>query len=233
MGGRLRRTRVLSSTSLHDFQRHECIGGGFFPLWRRYRSFRWGNRLELFILDNRQYRTPNAEPDGPEKTMLGAAQLKWLLDGLASSSATWQVIMSSVPLSAQTGNPKTGHDSWAVGSFPGGFDAELEKIIAALHTQQKRNVVWLSTDIHVARSLSYDPNLDGVVDFYEFISGPLSAMTGDLDPLDETFHPRILSEETHFFNFGIIRIAGKTGALTVEIRDQQGNTHYTLTLPAR
>jgi alkaline phosphatase D len=226
-------TQPLSPVGLNAFW-------DYFPFTRAsresrqlYRSFRWGNRLELFILDNRQYRAPNAEPDGPEKTMLGAAQLKWLLDGLTSSTATWQVIMSSVPLSARTGNPRTGHDSWAKGSFPGGFDTELEKIVATLRTQQKRNVVWLSTDIHVARSLSYDPDQDGVVDFHEFISGPLSAITGDLDPLDDTFRPQILYEETHFFNFGVVRIAGKTGALTVEIRDQEGSKHYTLTLPAR
>lgn len=198
-----------------------------------YRSFRWGKRLELFILDNRQYRSPNAEPDGPEKTMLGATQLKWLLDGLASSTATWQIIMSSVPLSARTGHPRTGHDSWAKGNLSGGFDTELGKIITALRTQNKRNVVWLSTDIHVARSLSYDPDQDGVADFHEFISGPLSAITGDLDPLDETFHPQILYEKTHFFNFGVVRIAGQTGALTVEIQDQKGNTDYKITIPAR
>lgn len=198
---------------------------------RLYRSFRWGNHLELFILDTRQYRSPNIQPDGPEKTMLGATQLKWLLDGLESSTATWQVIMSSVPLSAQTGNLMRGHDSWAGGSFPGGFDHELEKITTALRRVQKRNVVWLSADIHVARALAYDPDQDGAVDFHEFISGPLSAGTGDFDPLDQKFHPRLLYEETKFFNFGKIRIDAETGTLTVEIRDQEEKIHYLLTLP--
>ena len=105
--------------------------------------------------------------------------------------------------------------------------------MTALRAQQQHNVVWLSTDIHVARSLSYDPDRDGVADFHEFISGPLSAITGDLDPLDETFQPRLLYEETNFLNFGVVRIDGKTGSLTVEIRDQEGKAHYSLTLPAR
>lgn len=198
-----------------------------------YRSFRWGKHLELFILDTRQYRSPNLQPDGPDKTMLGAAQLQWLLDGLASSTATWQVIFSSVPLSTQTGNPTKGHDSWANGSFPGGFGVELAKIVSALRQQQKRNVVWLAADIHVARALAYDPDQDGGVDFHEFISGPLSAATGDLDPLDGAFHPRLLYEETTFLNFGKIRIDGASGTLTVEIIDQEGKAHYTLTLSAR
>ena len=38
---------------------------------RLYRSVRWGRGLEVFMLDTRQYRSGNAEPDGPDKTMLG------------------------------------------------------------------------------------------------------------------------------------------------------------------
>ena len=200
---------------------------------RLYRSFRWGKHLEAFLLDTRQYRSPNFQTDGPDKTMLGPAQLRWLLAGLAASTATWQVIVSGVPLSAQTGSPFTGNDSWGRGLISSGFDTELGKVISTLQEHHLRNVVWLSTDIHVARLLAYDPNQDGVVDFHEFICGPLSAITGDLDPRDQTFHPRILYEENNFFNFGVVRIAGKSGALSVEIRDQEGKVHHTLTLPAR
>ena len=91
----------------------------YFPLQRPteepqrlYRSFRWGQRLELFFLDNRQYRSANIQDDGPNKTMLGPAQLRWFLDGLAASTATWKVIVSGVPLSAHTGRILTGRDGW-------------------------------------------------------------------------------------------------------------------------
>lgn len=200
---------------------------------RLYRAFRWGKHLELLLLDTRQYRSPNLQADGPDKTMLGPAQLRWLLDRLAASTATWKVIVSGVPLSTHTGNFLTGHDGWGGGAFAGGFATELGKIVATLSARQIHNVVWLSTDIHVARILSYDPDQDGTADFYEFISGPLSAITGNLDPLDQTFHPSILYEETRFFNFGVVRINGVSGALSVEIRDQAGDLHYSLTLPAR
>lgn len=200
---------------------------------RLYRSFRWGQSLELFVLDARQYRSPNRQADGPDKTMLGPTQLRWLLDRLVTSTATWQIIVSSVPLSAHTGSVLTGNDSWGKGEFSSGFDTELGKIVTTLQERHLRNVVWLSTDIHVARILSYDPNRDGVADFHEFISGPLSAITGNFDPLDQTFHPSILYEENKFFNFGVVKIDGESGALSVEIRDQEGKVHYTLTLPAR
>lgn len=212
----------------------------YFPLQRSaeepqrlYRSFRWGKGVELFLLDNRQYRSTNTQADGPDKTMLGPTQLRWLLDSLSTSTATWKVIVSSVPLSAHTGRIFTGHDGWGGGVLADGFTTELRTIVTALQERRIRNVVWLSTDIHVARFFSYDPNNDGTPDFYEFISGPLSAITGNLDPLDHTFHPTILYEETNFFNFGVVRVDGKSGALTVEIRDQEGKVHHALTLKAR
>jgi len=52
---------------------------------RLYRQFRWGALLEVFILDTRQYRSPNAAEDGPGKTMLGATQRRWLVDAVAAS----------------------------------------------------------------------------------------------------------------------------------------------------
>jgi alkaline phosphatase D len=211
----------------------------YFPLQRfpaephrLYRSARWGQRLEVFLLDNRQYRSANRQADGPDKTMLGPLQLRWLLDGLSTSTATWKVIVSSVPLAAHTGRILFGHDGWGGGAIADGFTTELRIIVTTLEEKQIRNVVWLSTDIHVARFFSYDPNQDGKPDFYEFISGPLSAITGNLDSLDQTFHPTILYEETNFFNFGVVKVNGKSGAFTVEIRDQEGKVHQALTLKA-
>ena len=52
---------------------------------RIYRSFRWGQAAEIFILDVRQYR------NAAKNTMLGAMQKRWLFDCLARSSATFQI----------------------------------------------------------------------------------------------------------------------------------------------
>src|SRR6185436_19077854 len=66
------------------------------------RKARWGALADIFLLDGRQYRTNQACGDGtqsipcgdwsdPKRTMLGAAQEKWLVDGLAASKARWNV----------------------------------------------------------------------------------------------------------------------------------------------
>src|SRR5258706_12868746 len=77
---------------------------------RLYRQFRWGGLLEVFILDTRQYRSPNAVPDGPGKTMLGVAQRGWLVDAGGGSTAVWEGVRSRL---APSGPPRgAAPDSW-------------------------------------------------------------------------------------------------------------------------
>jgi alkaline phosphatase D len=63
-----------------------------------YRTFRWGRRLQIWLLEGRDYRTPNAEKDGAGKTIWGAAQKAWLQQTLRASDAAWKVIISPTPL---------------------------------------------------------------------------------------------------------------------------------------
>ncbi|HEY7531142.1 MAG TPA: alkaline phosphatase D family protein, partial [Nitrospiraceae bacterium] len=147
---------------------------------RLYRSVRYGADLELFILDTRQYRSRNADLDGPSKTMLGPTQLTWLVNGLQASTATWKVIATSVPLSIPKGGGVTvpGNDGWAGGPDGTGFERERQVIIDAIIGHHLKNVVFLGGDVHYIQANAYDPNGDGEPDFHEFISGPLSAAQG-------------------------------------------------------
>lgn len=80
----------------------------FFPLRgkpdAKYRSWRHGAHLECFLLDARRHRSPNAMPDGPDKTMLGAQQKAWLFAALKASTATFKLVLTSVPLDYGDGN---------------------------------------------------------------------------------------------------------------------------------
>lgn len=64
----------------------------------RYTSVRWGRDLEIWILEGRDYRSPNNMPDGPQKTILGAEQKAWLLSSLANSDATFKLVCSPTPI---------------------------------------------------------------------------------------------------------------------------------------
>lgn len=192
---------------------------------RLYRSFRWGKHMEIFILDTRQYRSDDKLPDGPEKTMLGQEQLAWLKESLKQSDATWKFIVSTVKLAFPSDCP-AACDGWANGESATGFERELTEISNFIIGNGIKTVVWLTGDEHIVDVVQYDPNRDRVIDFYEFTSGPLSALTSYMGPLDETFNPTRIYGNADYWNFGQITISGTTGRLTLEYIDTTGETRF-------
>jgi len=198
---------------------------------RLYRRFRWGRLLELFILDTRQYRSDNALPDGPGKTMLGAAQRRWLVDGVTSSTATWKVVVSSVTLGMATGRPER-RDGWSAANILGfpqdgaGFATERDAILRAFRTRAVRNLIFVAADVHHAELIRHHPHLDW--SFHEFIAGPLSATTGIPRPLDISLNSRSLFARGSVFNFGEVSV--DAGSLTVRLVDDAGAVMFTHTI---
>ncbi len=197
---------------------------------RLYRSVRYGADVELFILDTRQYRSRNVDRDGPDKTMLGAEQMQWLIEGLTHSSATWKVIATSVPLSV----PKGGlgySDGWAAGPDAPGFERERQVIVHAILSRKIRNVVFLAGDVHYVQANAYDPDADGVIDFHEFVAGPLSARPGRETPANDDLRPTRLINEGGYDNFGLARV--KKDVFEVTIVDVAGKPRFSHRLRAR
>jgi alkaline phosphatase D len=65
---------------------------------RPYRTFRWGKGLQVWLTEGRDFRSPNTMDDGPEKSIWGAEQKKWLMDSLLASDADWKVLVSPTPI---------------------------------------------------------------------------------------------------------------------------------------
>lgn len=63
-----------------------------------YRTVRWGKDLQVWLLEGREFRSPNPAPDGPEKTILGQEQLDWLTKTTADSDATFKIVISPTPI---------------------------------------------------------------------------------------------------------------------------------------
>ncbi|MDI3463972.1 MAG: hypothetical protein OJF50_002793 [Nitrospira sp.] len=200
---------------------------------RMYRNVRYGADLELFILDTRQYRSRNAEPDGPAKTMLGATQLAWLLDGLRASAAIWKVIVTSVPLSVPKGGNGNvpGYDGWAGGPDGTGFEQERQLIVDAILERKIKNVVFLAGDVHWAQANAYDLDRDGVIDFHEYMVGPLSARPGRLTAASDELHPMRLVNESGYQNFGLVHVT--KDAFEVTVMDEAENKRFSHVVPAR
>jgi alkaline phosphatase D len=127
------------------------------PDMRLYRRFAYGRLAQFDILDTRQYRSNQANGDGwmvpgdesrdPSRTMLGATQERWLLDGLRSSGATWNVIPQQVVFSQRLENSarpaRVSMDAWD------GYPAARERVLAGIDAAGAENVVVLTGDVHV------------------------------------------------------------------------------------
>ena len=89
------------------------------PFLQLYRRVTFGDLLSMHVLDTRQYRSKRAPagcaaadrmygfcPDAldPTRTIEGEAQQAWLLDGLASSTASWNVLANQVPFAPNDTN---------------------------------------------------------------------------------------------------------------------------------
>jgi alkaline phosphatase D len=192
---------------------------------------RWGRHVEIFILDTRQYRSANWVHDGPQKTMLGAVQRRWLLDGLSASDATWRIVVSSVPLGIFTGGRFA--DSWSNANALGyardggtGFVYERDLILGELRRRGARNVVFLSGDVHHAELLRHRPASDYVI--HEFIAGPLSARQGYPRFLDRSLNSRSLASLGFALNFG--ELIADAGTLTARIVDVSGTVRGRTTI---
>jgi len=202
---------------------------------RLYRKVRWGTLLEVFILDTRQYRSPNSEPDGPRKTMLGEAQRRWLVDGVSASSAVWKGVGASVSLSIPTGR-RGRRDSWTnVGPFglPAedgtGFVVERDEILRQLRERGVKNLLFLVADVHHAEVARHEPSPGWA--FHELIAGPLSASLGIPRPLDERLNPRSLFARGGINNFG--EITFEPDGLTIRLSDEEGVVLFTHAIAPR
>ncbi len=214
---------------------------------RLYRHARWGKHLDLFFLDNRQYRDANLQEDSLQfkKTMLGREQLHWLKKKLESSNATWKVIVSSVPISIPTGfPPERGRDGWANFDQDTGFEHELREILETIREQERRNVVFITTDVHFGGVFRYTPSLaDFGFQIQEFVTGPMNAGLFPNRDFDDSLGTENLflygpesadavstwEEAKPWMNFGHVEV-DHLGNLTVSIRNVDGDRVFDTTL---
>ena len=188
---------------------------------------------DMIILNNRGYRSPNTQADGPDKTMLGDEQLKWLEQQLLESDAKVKLIATSVPISVPTGKA-TSRDGWANGNQVNpndttGYENEFKKISDFIVEKGIKNVFFVTTDVHFAQVIKYDANKDGKTDYNELISGPIGAVKINPGTLDPTFGPESLYAEGNFFNFGTFQVDPANQQAKVEIRDENGKVHFSQT----
>lgn len=65
---------------------------------RPYRTIRWGEHLQIWLVEGREFRSPNDMPDGPDKSIWGAEQKAWFYRTFARSDAAFRVLISPTPI---------------------------------------------------------------------------------------------------------------------------------------
>jgi alkaline phosphatase D len=241
---------MLAARAMRAF--HEYMPVRHHPISpeRIYDHFRYGPSLEVFRIDLRSYRGPNSDEQPreltPEFRILGQAQLAWLKQALAASSATWKIIASDMPLGLVVADDwRTGRGAEAIAlrdGPPAGRELEIAELLTFIRDKAIDNVVWLTADVHYTAAHYYDParaSYRHFAPFWEFVSGPLHAGTFGPSGLDNTFGPQLvyqrappagqvnLSPLDGLQFFGQVDIDGTTEALTVCLKDLAGNALFT------
>ncbi|MFI9046202.1 alkaline phosphatase D family protein [Streptomyces sp. NPDC053427] len=122
-----------------------------------YRRVQYGQLAQFDILDTRQYRSDQAYGDGwhapgpesqdPKRTLTGAAQERWLIDGWRASTARWNVLPQQVTFSERRN--ATGDDYQVSMDGWDGYTASRERVLAGAESAGVDNLVVLTGDVHV------------------------------------------------------------------------------------
>lgn len=229
------------------------IGGGTAPgAAAIQRVISYGPLLDVIVVDLRSFRTPNDDNRGPERAMLGRTQAEWLVETLARSQAKWKIVACDQPLGLVIPDGPSGELNEGFGNGEGpprGREVELASVLSAIAARGVKNVVWLTADVHYASAHHYDPDRATLGPgsapfraFWEFVAGPLHAISGEPKPLDPTFGPQLrfqwappagsggLAPWDGLQNFGSVEIDGARDGIAVRIHDLQGREKYKVEL---
>ncbi|MFE9835650.1 alkaline phosphatase D family protein [Streptomyces sp. NPDC005551] len=133
-----------------------------------YRRVQWGSLAQFDVLDTRQYRSdqaygdvqhvPGPESDAPERTITGAAQEEWLIDGWRTSNALWNVMPQQVCFSQRKldlNDPaKVSMDAWD------GYRASRDRVLAGARSAGIKNLMVLTGDVHVGYAFDIKDSFD-------------------------------------------------------------------------
>jgi len=138
------------------------------PDMRLYRRLSYGRLAQFNVVDTRQYRDNQACGDGnlsgcderldPTRTMLGARQEKWLLDGLGRSRATWNVMANQIFVmqgdSAAGPGQAFGMDTWD------GYAGARQRLFDGVRRRGVDNFVVITGDAHRSVAADLKANFD-------------------------------------------------------------------------
>ncbi|HCX79972.1 MAG: alkaline phosphatase [Curvibacter sp. RIFCSPHIGHO2_12_FULL_63_18] len=213
-----RRAAAYQAYYEHMPLRAAALGRALNGVWGAKRELRlydrvpFGRLATLHLLDDRQYRDPHACTKGggpgsstvnpascaaladPRRTLLGAAQERWLEQSLAAGGGQWTVLGQQTVFGQRDFKPGEGrsvsNDGWD------GYAAARTRVTDALQHHQVSNPVFLGGDVHsnwVGHVKADYARPQSKAVGVEFCGTSITSRGGSNDGLPET-----LAENPHF-----------------------------------
>jgi alkaline phosphatase D len=141
---------------------------------RIHQHWQWGQLVDMWTLDCRQFRSaqPCRDPlrgggrvvlacderDDPSRTMLGAEQEAWLTQGMRAASGRWRVLAQGTQISSTGVDTPLGRTIYTDGWD--GYTAARGRLLGMASESGAQNVLTLGGDVHqnVAANLRVVPN---------------------------------------------------------------------------
>jgi alkaline phosphatase D len=197
------------------------------PSMRLYDRYRFGDLVELSVIDDRQYRSHHAclatltrgkalencaERLDPNRTMLGAEQEAWFANGMRRASARWNVVAQQTLMAELDRGPGERHVYWADGWD--GYPVARQRLLDAVAASPVKDTLVLGGDVHSfwAADLKQDftrPQSAAVAT--EFVGGSITSQGPSADRVHGYLakNPHIRAASTGVFGFGLVALDAK------------------------
>lgn len=180
--------------------------------------------IKVIVLDTRYFRTALTKVKGGKKrfqpnnygegTMLGEAQWRWLEKELKSSTANFNLIVSSI----QVLSAEHGFETW------GNFPHEVDKLKGLIKDSKAKGVIVLSGDRHISEFSK--TKIEGVsFPLIDFTSSGLTHVYGGFKSEPNKY--RVLNVIPQI-SFGVLKFNFETNTVLMEMRGVNNVLHQKL-----
>ncbi|WP_372917999.1 alkaline phosphatase D family protein [Salegentibacter sp.] len=173
--------------------------------------------IKLIILDTRYFRDELHPSDAAGKryeenregTILGKQQWEWLEEELETSTAAFNLILSSIQVISE----EHGFETW------GNFPAERNKLIKLIEGSEANNVIILSGDRHISEFS--EMNTDAID--YPLVDFTSSGLTHSYTSFSGEPNRYRVGEVVSDLSFGLLKFDFKNNRVLMEMRGE-GNS---------
>ncbi|MEO1436390.1 MAG: alkaline phosphatase D family protein [Bacteroidota bacterium] len=169
------------------------------------------NDVDVFMLDNRYFRTPNHEKEG-EITILGKRQLEWFVEALINSKARYKLVMIG-------GQVVSNAPKWE--NYANQHAEEREYLLQRIEKENIKGVVFLTGDRHHTEMSMLTNGAGNTV--LDLTISPLTSGASKGNGEEGNEH-RVDGTYIGARNFGVLEFTGpaKERKMTITVYDSDG-----------